>query len=94
MSDLYGPRLIATAGFLFLTPFLILLRLPDQHTTGDIVVFCVLLALIGTSLALVMAPVMAEITLVVIDLEEKRPGRFGPNGAFAQGVRHSEMWRT
>jgi hypothetical protein len=33
-----------------------------------------------------MTPIMAEITNVVRDLETKKPGRFGKNGAFAQAV--------
>lgn len=86
MCDRYGPRLFATGGFILLTPFLILLRLPDKNEVGQIVLFCALLALAGAALALVMAPVMAEITLVVRDLESKRPGRFGPNGAYGQAV--------
>ncbi|KAA8904567.1 major facilitator superfamily domain-containing protein [Sphaerosporella brunnea] len=84
MSDRYGPRLVATAGFIFLVPFLIMLRLPGKHTLNQVVFFCALLALCGTGLAGVMPPVMAEITNVVRDLEAKKPGRFGKNGAFAQ----------
>lgn len=84
LCDLYGTRLIATAGFLFGAPFLILLRLITYHSTQQIVVFCVLLVLIGVALTLVITPFMAEITLVVLELEEARPGRFGKFGAFAQ----------
>ena len=86
MSDRYGPRLIASAGFLLACPFLILLRLPSENTTSDKVVFCVLLTLIGAAMAMIMSPIMAEFTHVVFELEKERPGRFGTNGAFAQAV--------
>lgn len=86
MSDRYGPRSFVAGGFLLLAPFLILLRLPDRDTVSEIVLFCVLLALVGVASALVIAPVMAEVSAVVNDLEEQKPGRFGPNGALAQAV--------
>jgi MFS family permease len=86
LSDRIGPRLIVATGFILLTPFLILLRLPGKHAVKEVVFFCALLALCGTALAFVITPIMAEITNVVRDLEEKKPGRFGKNGAFAQAV--------
>jgi len=86
MSDRYGPRLIATSGFILLTPFLILLRLPQKDGLGEIVLFCALVSLVGAALALILAPVLAEVTLVVRDLEDEKPGRFGANGAYAQAV--------
>jgi len=84
LSDRYGPRFIATAGYICSVPFLILLRLPNKDTVPQIVLFCAFLALVGLSLTLVIAPVMAEFTLAVRQFETAKPGRFGPNGAFAQ----------
>lgn len=86
MSDRYGPRSFVVGGFLLLGPFLILLRLPDRDSISEIAFLCVLLALVGVASALIIAPVMAEISAVVSDLEGQKPGRFGPNGALAQAV--------
>jgi hypothetical protein len=44
----------------------------------------VLLAVIGLTLTLVMAPLMAEVTNVVTEEEKKDPGLFGLTGAYAQ----------
>lgn len=73
-------------GFVLCCPFMILLRLPDNDSTGHIVLMCALLALLGTGLVLIIPPVMAEITLILHDLEARKPGRFGSKGAYAQGV--------
>jgi hypothetical protein len=39
----------------------------------------------------VMTPVLTEVFVSVEDLEEQKPGRFGPFGAFAQAVRGFRM---
>lgn len=65
---------------------MILLRLPTGGGTEDIVLMCAILALLSIGLVFVIPPVMAEITLVLQELEEEKPGRFGANGAYAQGV--------
>jgi MFS family permease len=83
-SDKYGPRWLAVAGFIFAIPFWILLRLVTHDSIGQKVLLCALLTLIGISLALVMPPLMAEVTYVVEAKEKERPGRFGTTGAYAQ----------
>ncbi|KAI9829429.1 MAG: hypothetical protein M1819_006366 [Sarea resinae] len=83
-SDKYGPRWLATSGFILALPFLTLLRLVTHDSIGQKVLLCALLFLIGFSIDLVMAPLMAEITYVVEAKERKRPGMFGPSGAYAQ----------
>jgi len=85
MSDKYGPRWFATAGFVASCPFLILLRLVHENTMRQKVLLCALLALIGCTLTLVLTPMMAEITYAV-DAKAARhpPGFFGKNGAYAQ----------
>ncbi|KAF8474241.1 major facilitator superfamily domain-containing protein [Kalaharituber pfeilii] len=85
MSDKYGPKWIAAAGFILACPFLVLLRLSTEDSIKDIVIFCVFLAFLGFSLTLQMTPTMAEITYVLVEMENTKPGRFGKNGAFAQG---------
>lgn len=85
LSDKYGPRWFATAGFVLSCPFLILLRLVDHNTLNQKVLLCALLALVGCGLTLALTPIMAEISYAV-DAKAKRhpPGFFGKNGAYAQ----------
>lgn len=66
---------------------MVLLRLPDGDGIEQVALMSALLVLLGIAFALVIPPVMAEITLALRELEEKKPGIFGPNGAYAQGVR-------
>lgn len=73
---------------------MVLLRLPDDDNVEQIVLMSALLVFIGIAFALLIPPVMAEITLIIQELEGKKPGIFGANGAYAQGVRkhtHSEI---
>lgn len=85
--DKYGPRWIETLGFVLCCPFMILLRLPNDDSTEQIVLMSALLVLLGIGFALMVPPVMAEITLILQELEAGKPGIFGANGAYAQGVR-------
>lgn len=85
MSDKYGPRWLATSGFVVACPFLILLRLVDHNSIGQKVLLCALLALCGIGLTLALTPVMAEIAYAVEAKAERHPpGFFGKNGAYAQ----------
>jgi MFS family permease len=85
LADKYGPRWLATSGFLLTTPFLILLRLVDHNSIGQKVLLCALLVLIGLGLNLALVPLMAEITYAVqAKAERAPPGRYGKNGAYAQ----------
>lgn len=85
LSDKYGPRWLATSGFVVACPFLILLRLVDHNTLGQKVLLCALLGLCGLGLTLALTPVMAEIAYAVEAKAERRPpGFFGKNGAYAQ----------
>ena len=84
ISDKYGPRWLATAGFITACPFLVLLRLVDHDSLNQKVLLGALLALIGISLTLVMTPLMAEITYVVEAKEKSNPGGYGEKGAYAQ----------
>ena len=85
LTDKYGPRLFATAGYVLGCPSIILLRLVHTDTMGQKVLLCALLALVGLSLALAVTPIMAEITYAVEAKARNRPsGYFGKNGAYAQ----------
>ncbi|KAL8830915.1 MAG: hypothetical protein Q9170_005517 [Blastenia crenularia] len=83
-SDKYGARLPATIGFVLSMPFLILLRVVEHGGKKQIVILCVLLALLGTALTVVMTPLLAEITYILDEKEKHHPGLFGEKGAYAQ----------
>lgn len=85
LSDKHGPRLFAIAGYLFASPFLVMLRLVTKNTLDQKILLCALLGLVGLCLTLVLTPMMAEIAYAV-DAKEQRhaPGFFGKNGAYAQ----------
>jgi MFS family permease len=84
--DRFGPRWLATAGFVVFAPFEMLLRLVTHDTLGQKVLLCVLLAFIGLTLDLVLTPLMAEIAFVVASKEKENPSLFGAKGAYAQVV--------
>lgn len=84
ISDKYGTRWVVTGGFIAMTPLLILLRIPDQNTTRDIVVFAVILSLAGIGFACIGVPLMGELTNAVIEEESKHPGKFGHGRGFGQ----------
>lgn len=85
LTDKYGPRLFAIAGYTMACPCLILLRLVNRNTMGQKVLLCALLALVGLALTLVLTPMMAEITYAVeAKARRHEPGHFGKNGAYAQ----------
>ena len=85
LTDKYGPRLFAIAGYTMACPCLILLRLVNRNTMGQKVLLCALLALVGLSLTLVLTPMMAEITYAVeAKVRRHEAGYFGRHGAYAQ----------
>jgi MFS family permease len=83
-SDTYGPRYLATSGFIFSLPPLVCLRFVTENTIEHKVLLCALLALDGLGLTLVLGPILAEITYMVEAKEKKHPGIFGSKGAYAQ----------
>lgn len=84
--DRFGPRWLATAGFVVFAPFEMLLRLVNHDTLGQKILLCVLLAFIGLTLNLVLTTIAAEITFVVASKEKEKPNLFGAKGAYAQVV--------
>jgi MFS family permease len=84
VSDTYGPRWPATAGFVVAAPLYVCLRFVDHDGLRQKVLLCALLALIGLSMTLCLPPLMAEITYVIVEKERRHPGLFGPGGAYAQ----------
>lgn len=88
LSDRYGGRYLATAGFLFTCPPLVCLRFIQSNTIHDKALLCALLALIGLFLTLTFPPIMAEISAVVEAKEKKMLANgekgYGNGGAYAQ----------
>lgn len=85
LSDRYGPRWLATGGFVLATPVLILLRFVSYDSLRQKVLLCALLFLLGATLNLVLTPLMAEVTYAVEATTAKRPTNFlGKKGAYAQ----------
>lgn len=93
LCDKYGPKWIATTGYILACPFMILLRLPTVNEVGQVVLMCALLAIVGLALCLQITPMMAEVTYILVELEKERPGRFGRNGGYAQAVGLTRMQR-
>jgi hypothetical protein len=83
MADKYGPRWLSAIGFITAVPSLVLLRVVAHQSLRQVVLLCALLTLLGSSMILVMIPLMAEITYVVEAKEKKKPGIFGKGGAHA-----------
>nr|POF05916.1 putative mfs-type transporter c18.02 [Quercus suber] len=85
ISDKYGSRWLATAGFVLTCPCLILLRTVHENTLNQKVLLCALLALDGLGLTLSVTPLMAEICYAVDAKARRRPpGYFGKYGVYAQ----------
>ncbi|VUC21429.1 unnamed protein product [Clonostachys rosea] len=67
MNDKYGPKWLATSGFIIATPFLICLRFVSEDTINHKIMMCGLLAGVGLAVALVFGPLMAEISWSAVD---------------------------
>jgi len=84
-NDKLGPKWIACIGFLLCLPALVLLREVTHDGIGQIVLLCALLSIIGFGVNFIGIPFAAEISYAIEANEEKRPGRYGAKGAYAQG---------
>ncbi|KAL9637231.1 MAG: hypothetical protein Q9164_002317 [Protoblastenia rupestris] len=85
--DKYGTKLVATTGYTFLIPSLAMLGLPSQNLiTGDgnIVLFCIILAMNGAGLSAIGSPSFVEASDVASKYEAANPGFFGESGPYAQ----------
>ena len=82
LTDCYGPKLTTTIGLLLLIPPLILSSFVSRETMRGIPKLAALLSLIGLAFAIALPPIRVEATLVVKELEQQQPQRFGPNGAY------------
>ncbi|CAD6444853.1 ecff4bd5-e2f2-4929-9e6a-8abef5ae27c7 [Sclerotinia trifoliorum] len=82
--DRYGPKIIGTAGYTFFILPLILLRLPVENTTHDLVTFCILLSLCGLGLSMIGAPSIVEASFVAEKYHRANRDLFGEEGPYAQ----------
>lgn len=82
--DKYGPRLAATIGFAFLVIPLVLLRIPHEGGTAEIVKFCAFLAMCGLGLGLISSPSIVEASYVVEQYYKANGEFFGQDGPYAQ----------
>ncbi|KAF2148916.1 MFS general substrate transporter [Myriangium duriaei CBS 260.36] len=82
--DRYGTKPAAVAGYGFLVPVLVLLRLPHAGGKDQIILFGGLLALCGIGLAIIGAPSIVEAGDVVQKYYEANRDFFGEQGPYAQ----------
>ena len=77
---------MAFFGFTICGTATILLRIPTQNNTESKVGLIIDLSVVGILFYMIITPLLAEVFSIVKDLQ-KKPGRFGPYGAFARAVR-------
>jgi MFS family permease len=86
--DKYGPKVIAVLGFGYLAPALVLLRLPAEEIVDtqkhNIILYCGMLSLVGTGMAIIGSPSIVEASSVVQKYDKANPKFFGENGPYAQ----------
>lgn len=85
--DRFGTKPIATLGYLYLVPMLVLLRLPHaapDNPKPQVIIYCVILTLCGAGLAVIDAPGIVESGAVVNKWHKANPDVFGEQGPYAQ----------
>ncbi|OTB16755.1 hypothetical protein K445DRAFT_317047 [Daldinia sp. EC12] len=85
LADKYGARWPCFFGFIFMIPLLVCLRFVTDNSIQHKVLLCVLLALLGITLAFANVPLMAEITYVIEAKVAEQPGVFGEKGVYGLG---------
>lgn len=84
LTDRFGAKWPAMAGLGLMIPSLILLRLIIPGVTAPFAKLAALLFSLGSAITITNPPLITEITSAVREIEQARPGIFGPHGAFAQ----------
>jgi MFS family permease len=82
--DKYGVKPAAVIGLGFITIPLILLRIPHEGGTGEIVKFCALLSLCGLGLGIISAPSIVEASYVTEQYYQANKEFFGEEAPYAQ----------
>lgn len=83
-TDRFGTKVVATVGYFYLVPVLILLRLPHSGGIKQVIFYGAMLALCGVGEAIVGAPSIVEAGAVVERYHIANPGSFGEEGPYAQ----------
>ncbi|KAJ5538713.1 hypothetical protein N7494_008192 [Penicillium frequentans] len=86
LKDRVGTRVPTALGFISSAAFLVMVGIPD-HSMGYTgrVIYMVAIAGIGIGWTLTAGCGIIEITHVMKELEDQRPGRFGSNSKFSSG---------
>lgn len=84
ITDRQGPKTIVVWGFGLLVPIFISLRMIQAGGLDQILLYCFILTLCGTCLALTNPPALVESTLVVEKYHQANPDMFGGHGPYAQ----------
>ncbi|KAK3172571.1 hypothetical protein OEA41_005895 [Lepraria neglecta] len=84
LKDRYGAKWPAVGGLVLMILSLILLRLIVAGVTAPYAKLAAILFSFGLAVAIAQPPLITEITSAVQEIEQARPGIFGPFGAFAQ----------
>lgn len=85
LTDRWGAKWPALAGFATTLPLLVCLRFVDHDSIQQKVLLAVLLSLLGASLTLANVPVIAEVGFAIEAEDTARPGIWGPNGVYGVG---------
>ena len=86
LTDRYGARLPILSGLTLAIPSQILLSLVSKGATMPFLKLAVLLAIMGLTFALAMAPLQVEANFVVHQMEKETPGGFGSHGILARAI--------
>ena len=84
IADRHGSRWLSAIAFLLMCPLMVLLRFINHDGTGQVVLLCTLLALIGIASTMCFVPLSTEFVRIIGAKERKHPGIFGKGGAVAQ----------
>ena len=84
LSDKYGAKWPGVICFVGALPPYLALRFVQDNTHGDKILLGSLLFCIGSCISLGMTPLTAEISTIVHEMQQEKPGVFGSRGAMAQ----------
>ncbi|KAI4162966.1 MAG: hypothetical protein LQ342_003477 [Letrouitia transgressa] len=83
ITDRRGPRTIVGWGYGLLAPMFILLQFVQPGGLNQVLIYCLLLFLCGTCLAVTNPPALVQATLVIEKYHKANPEIFGPHGPYA-----------
>lgn len=92
MVDKYGPKLLATVGYAYLTMMLILLRLVQPGGAEQVRVYATILAFCSVGIAAIDAPSLVESSIVVEKYFQANPGMWTHSWKMSSTVASSIHW--